>query len=591
MPLQRLVAVGLLLASAAVAQTSDFFDSVEADRDPEDRMIVLKDGTFDDAVNHASVKAVIVEFYAPWCGHCKKLAPIISSAAGMVEMDERYEGVVFAKVDATSERSLAERFGITSFPSIHVFFGSRRAIKYVGERDYPSFLAKAQELADTEAPSLAYADARDDPSVIAGAVASALYFDGHRCSAFGYVGSLDSSEARALQMIALRAKTFGVFIVSGVEESDGDLLHSVDIFCTEDGSHALGAASRGRINAAEMFGDLPRLLESLKDASVPEAFVHRKGDGAALFALPRKKHLLVFSEDDGADGLRAELLELARALEGTSVLVSLVTQSGPGHALFDRFVDSAEEFPVVRGVAMWNTRFQKGAAMQSFAPEERGWSVAGAEAFARQLAADELRWPLSSAEDYSIEEGRLDRIEEILAKDFQSKVVENENDVVLFTLLKDGCAPCALEGDSEGIIDIECFPCTFPTRRKIMGDFDRHYLGRFDVLAAKFDGVPSVDFFAIDLTENVLPLTAEQTQLALWLPSILLFKANDKANPVRVPWPGTYIDTWISKNVGIPFDENLIKATANVEARLEAKKEKEEAAKKEKEEAANKDEL
>jgi len=57
-----------------------------------------------------------VEFYAPWCGHCKKLEPewnkLASDLNGYVKV---------AKVDATVNTNLAQRFGVTGYPSIKFF--------------------------------------------------------------------------------------------------------------------------------------------------------------------------------------------------------------------------------------------------------------------------------------------------------------------------------------------------------------------------------------------------------------------------------------------------------------------------------------
>merc|ERR1712048_924858 len=82
-------------------------------------VVILTDSTFDDQVIN-SEEPWIVEFYAPWCGHCQRLEPEWNEAA--TEVKEKTGGKVkIAKVDCTTEQQIAQRFGIQGFPTIKIF--------------------------------------------------------------------------------------------------------------------------------------------------------------------------------------------------------------------------------------------------------------------------------------------------------------------------------------------------------------------------------------------------------------------------------------------------------------------------------------
>ncbi|XP_020577353.1 protein disulfide isomerase-like 2-3 [Phalaenopsis equestris] len=73
---------------------------------------------------------VLVEFFAPWCGHCQALTPIWEKAAAVLK------GVVsVAALDADAHKSLAQEYGIKGFPTIKVFAPGKPPVDYQGARD------------------------------------------------------------------------------------------------------------------------------------------------------------------------------------------------------------------------------------------------------------------------------------------------------------------------------------------------------------------------------------------------------------------------------------------------------------------------
>ncbi len=93
----------------------------------EKDVIILTDSTFDKAVE--KYEYLLVLFYAPWCGHCKKFHPEYEKAATVL----RKENLYLAKVDATAEKKLAEKFEIQGFPTVKLFIKGQ-PIEYTGGR-------------------------------------------------------------------------------------------------------------------------------------------------------------------------------------------------------------------------------------------------------------------------------------------------------------------------------------------------------------------------------------------------------------------------------------------------------------------------
>lgn len=98
-------------------------------------VIDLIPSNFDDVVLKSG-KPTLVEFFAPWCGHCKNLAPVYEDLAKVFELSKN---VQIAKVDADAEKSLGKRYGVQGFPTLKWFDGKTdKPVDYNGGRDIES---------------------------------------------------------------------------------------------------------------------------------------------------------------------------------------------------------------------------------------------------------------------------------------------------------------------------------------------------------------------------------------------------------------------------------------------------------------------
>jgi len=126
-------------------------------------VVVLTPSNFDSVVLD-STKDVLVEFYAPWCGHCKKLVPIWEKLATAFKNEPN---VVIANVDADKHKDLGGRYGVSGFPTLKFFPKSDKAGKpYSGARELVDLL----NYVNSEAKTKRTVDGRLDES--AGRVSS-----------------------------------------------------------------------------------------------------------------------------------------------------------------------------------------------------------------------------------------------------------------------------------------------------------------------------------------------------------------------------------------------------------------------------------
>jgi protein disulfide-isomerase-like protein len=135
-------------------EASDIVDFINKEAGTRGRVVkapsavtILTPSNF-DAIQGDKNKHVFVEFYAPWCGHCKSLAPTWEKLAAVFKNEPN---VVIANVDADKHKDLGSKFGVSGFPTLVFFPKSNKETgdKYNGGRDLKDLIAHVNKEAGT----------------------------------------------------------------------------------------------------------------------------------------------------------------------------------------------------------------------------------------------------------------------------------------------------------------------------------------------------------------------------------------------------------------------------------------------------------
>jgi len=130
----------------------------------EKGLFTLTDKSFK---SHVAKGDTFIKFYAPWCGHCKKLAPTWDELAAKIGADGK---ATIAKVDCTKSQSLCQEHGIKGYPTLAYFRKGEKVEAYRGGRtmkDLTDFVASMSgEEKKAEAKEEVTEDAKDSVAVL-----------------------------------------------------------------------------------------------------------------------------------------------------------------------------------------------------------------------------------------------------------------------------------------------------------------------------------------------------------------------------------------------------------------------------------------
>lgn len=107
---------------------------------PHEAVVDLKDDTFLSALADPANSLWLLKFYAPWCGHCKKMAPMLDAVAPKLK-----GSMAIGKIDCTTSKKLCTKYEVRGYPTMK-FALDGDVYDYPGNRDEASIVAFAQKM-------------------------------------------------------------------------------------------------------------------------------------------------------------------------------------------------------------------------------------------------------------------------------------------------------------------------------------------------------------------------------------------------------------------------------------------------------------
>jgi len=422
---------------------------VVAEIEVEDGVLVGTADNFDGIIE--GNKFVLVEFYAPWCGHCKALTPEYAKAAQELASND---DVKLVKIDATIENDLAQNYNVGGYPTLKFFKnGNMDAIEYGGGRTADEIVSWINKKSGPPALTIEGADAAKAASadneviVVTFADDTATFLsaaDSYDDVVFGVLDEAAAGELNVAKGQVALLKQFDDLRV----DYDGD-------------------------------GTSEDLIKWIKLESLPLVNEFNEETAPKIFGGDIMQHLLMFaakSSDTFADN-KAQFAGAAKDHKGTTLFVLVDSDEEDNGRVLEFFGLKAEDCPAVRLIQM-------GDSMAKFKPETDDLTTDAFNAFIKGVEAGTITKHLMSEE---VPEDNSGPVFVIVGKNYE-ETVHAEDKHVFVEFYAPWCGHCkSLE----------------PTWNKLgehFKDNDDVIIAKSDATANEFDdvdvqGFPTLKFY------------------------------------------------------------------------------------------------
>ncbi|XP_035728341.1 protein disulfide-isomerase-like [Vespa mandarinia] len=301
------------------------FSYAIANIDLDEGVLVINKDNFESAIKDNEF--ILIEFYAPWCGHCKALAPEYVKAAK--QLADSGSDIKLAKVDATIETELAEKHGVRGYPTLK-FYRKGISIEYNGGRladDIVNWLVKKTGSVAKDLSSIKIAKA---------------FIDEHEVSIIGFFKDLESEAAKVFLEVANAVDhyTFGISnadeVLKEYEAEDGSII----LFKKFD-------EGKTKFTEEPTFKNIQNFISIY---SLPLIVDFNQDTAQKIFGGDIKSHLLVFisKKDRNFEKLVKKIEEPAKKFRGEVLFVTIDSDEADHERILDYFGIKNKDVPVMR---------------------------------------------------------------------------------------------------------------------------------------------------------------------------------------------------------------------------------------------------
>ena len=334
----------------------------------EEGVMVLGDDNFQTALD--ANPFILVEFYAPWCGHCKSLAPEYAKAA--TALAEASSSVKLGKVDATIHKALGEKFEIKGFPTLK-FFKNGVPQEYSGGRTADTIVQWVEKKSGPAAKDIA---TKEDAKA---------FIEANEVVVIGFFKDKEAAEAVAFNAVADINENVKFGITTSEELFEEyevkDKEAAVVLFKKfDEGKNVLeGDITLGTVDSFISANSLPLVVDFTQETA------------PMIFKGTIKSHLLLFvpSKHEKHEEIVEEAKKVAKDFKGEIMFVTVDTD-GDNARVVEFFGIEEAEIPTFRLTATTPNDMLK------YAPEKKDLTEENLRAFVKKYQAGDLKPHLKS---------------------------------------------------------------------------------------------------------------------------------------------------------------------------------------------------
>jgi len=381
-----------------------------AEIEKEENVLVLTESNFDEAIKDNEF--ILVEFYAPWCGHCKSLAPEYAKAAGVLA--EKESAIKLAKVDATEHGELAGKYEVRGYPTLK-FFRNGKPVEYSGGRTSETIVSWLEK--KTGPPALTCADVD----------AAKKFIDDNKVAVMGFFKDVESDAAKAFLEVAasLDDYKFGISSAEDVLKEYADAAEaSIVLFKDFD----------EKKNVFDDKYEVETITKFVEANSMPTVVEFNHESAQKIFSGAIKSHLLLFvSYKSDEYAAQKELAsKIAKDYKGQLLFVTVDTDEDDHKRILEFFGIKEDELPGMRLIKLEED-------MAKYKPESGDLDETSIRSFVQGFLDGTLKQHLLS-EDVP-EDWDKEAVKVLVGKNFE-EVAMDTNKHVLVEFYAPWCGHC-----------------------------------------------------------------------------------------------------------------------------------------------------